>query len=87
MTIHADLGPSLESFVSSLVASGRYASPEEVLREALRLFQEREARLAALDAAIERGLADAAEGRVKPAAEVFDALEAKFQAMADVKRP
>ncbi len=39
MTIHADLGPSLESFVSGLVASGRYASPEEVLREALQLFQ------------------------------------------------
>ena len=36
---HADLGPSLESFVSGLVASGRYASPEEVLREALQLFQ------------------------------------------------
>jgi len=81
MTIHADLGASLESFVSSLVASGRYGSPDEVLREALRLFQERERRLAAL----ERGLADAAADRVKPAAEVFDALEAKYRATADAK--
>ena len=85
MTIHAELGSSLESFVSGLVASGRYGSPDEVLREALRLFQERETRIAALDAALERGLADAAAGRVKPAAEVFDALEAKYRAMADAK--
>jgi predicted transcriptional regulator len=34
---------------------------------------------------IERGFADIAAGRVTPAAEVFDALEAKFQAMADAE--
>ena len=56
------------------------------MREALRLFQEREARPASLDAAIERGLADAEAARVKPVAEVLDALEAKYQPMADVKR-
>lgn len=86
MTIHADLGAPLESFVSGLVASGRYRSPDEVLREAVRLFQEREAKLSALDAAIDRGLADVAAGRVTPAAEVFDALEAKYQAIADAAR-
>ncbi len=85
MTINADLGAQLETFVSGLVASGRYHSPDEVLREAVRLFQERETRLATLDAAIERGFADIAAGRVTPAADVFDALEAKFQAMADAK--
>ncbi len=73
----------LESFVRGLVASGRYPTSDEVLREAVRLFQEREATLAALDAAISRGLADVAAGRAAPAAEVFDALEAKYQAMAD----
>ncbi len=41
MTILADLGAQLETFVSGLVASGRYRSPDEVLREAVRLFQER----------------------------------------------
>jgi antitoxin ParD1/3/4 len=38
----------------------------------IRLMQERAARLAALEAAIARGLADADAGRVKPASEVFD---------------
>jgi antitoxin ParD1/3/4 len=82
MTIHADLGPQLEAFVSELIASGRYRSPDEVLREALRLFQERETELAALDAAIERGLADADAGRVTPAAEVFDELERLYPVLA-----
>jgi antitoxin ParD1/3/4 len=85
MTINANLGAQLETFVSGLVASGRYRSQDEVLREAVRLFQEREEKFATLDAAINRGLADVAAGRVTPAAEVFDALEAKYQAMADAK--
>ena len=34
--------PELERFVNSLVDDGRFASPEEVVREALRQMQERE---------------------------------------------
>ena len=78
----ADLGRPLESFIAKLVESGRYNSKSEVLREGVRLVQEREARLAALDASIARGLADAEAGRLKPAAEVFDRLEAKYRKMA-----
>jgi antitoxin ParD1/3/4 len=85
MTIQADLGSSLETFVSSLVASGRYSSENDVLREAVRLFQEREAKLVDLDAAIARGLADVAAGRVTPAAAAFEALDSKYQALADVQ--
>jgi antitoxin ParD1/3/4 len=79
--ISADLGQRLESFVSSLVESGRYNSKSEVLREGVRLVEEREARLAALDASIARGLADAEAGRTTPADEVFDRLEAKYRAL------
>jgi antitoxin ParD1/3/4 len=79
--ISADLGKQLESFVAKLVQSGRYNSKSEVLREGLRLIQEREARLAALDASIARGLADADAGRTKPAEEVFDRLARKYAAM------
>ena len=79
--ISADLGRPLESFIAKLVESGRYNSKSEVLREGVRLVQEREARLA-LDASIARGLADAEAGRLKPAAEVFDRLEAKYRKMA-----
>ncbi|WP_166040349.1 type II toxin-antitoxin system ParD family antitoxin [Sphingosinicella sp. YJ22] len=79
--ISADLG-QLESFVADLVEKGRYNSKSEVLREGVRLIQERERRLAALDASIARGLADADAGRTKPAEEVFDRLERKYRAMA-----
>jgi antitoxin ParD1/3/4 len=85
MAISADLGDALEAFVAKLVATGRYNSKSEVLREGVRLVQEREARLAALDAAITRGLGDADAGRVKPASEVFDRLEAKYRAQAEAK--
>ena len=80
MAVSADLGEVLESFVKKLVASGRYHSKSEVLREGVRLIQERETRLAALDASIARGLADADAGRVKPSSEVFDQLEAELAA-------
>ncbi|MDQ4087254.1 MAG: type II toxin-antitoxin system ParD family antitoxin [Pseudomonadota bacterium] len=80
--ISADLGDQLESFVSSLVRSGRYNSKSEVLREGVRLVQEREARLAVLDASVARALADVEAGRTRPAAEVFDRLEGKYSDLA-----
>ena len=79
--ISADLGQQLENFVAGLVATGRYNSKSEVLREGVRLIQDRETRLAALDASIARGLADADAGNTTPADEVFDRLEAKYRAM------
>lgn len=81
--ISADLGQHLETYVSRLVKSGRYNSKSEVLREGVRIIQDRETRLLALDASIERGLADADAGRTKPAADVFDRLEDKYRALAD----
>lgn len=83
MAMSADLGEALESFVNKLVASGRYHSKSEVLREGVRLIQEREARLAALDASITRGLADVDAGRVRPSSVVFDRLEAKLAVKTD----
>lgn len=77
MANSVELG-NLEGFVAELVRSGRYNSKSEVLREGVRLIQEREMRLAALDASIRRGLADADAGRVTAAATVFDRLEAKY---------
>ena len=84
MAQSVDLG-NLAGFDTELVKTGRYNSKSEVLREGVRLVQEREARLAALDASIRRGLGDAEAGRVKPASEAFDRLEAKYRAMADAK--
>ena len=80
MAISADLGAHLEGYVNELVTKGRYNSKSEVLREGVRLVQEREAKLAALDAALARGIADADAGRLRPADEVFDRLEARYKA-------
>jgi antitoxin ParD1/3/4 len=82
MASSANLGQHLESYVDELVKSGRYNSRSEVLREGVRLVEEREKRLAALDAALARGLADAEAGRVKPIEEVAARLKAKYAAMA-----
>lgn len=83
--ISADLGQQLESFVTKLVETGRYNSKSEVLREGIRLIQEREARLGVLDQALSRGVADADAGRVKPLGDVAARLEAKYQAMGRAK--
>jgi len=81
--ISADLGKQLETYIQQLVDTGRYGSKSEVLREGVRLIQDRETRLAALDASIMRGIADSDAGRTKPASDVFDRLETKYRAMAD----
>jgi antitoxin ParD1/3/4 len=55
------LGEHFEQLVNKLVDSGRYASASEVLRDSLRLLEEREklrdAKLKALRSAIAEGLA------------------------------
>jgi antitoxin ParD1/3/4 len=78
-----DLGDQLETFVTGLVASGRYASEDQVLREGVRLILEREARLASLDEAIAKGIAAADVGDAKQSSEVFARLEAKYRALAE----
>ena len=82
MAISAELGENLEKVVADLVENGRYNSKSEVLREGVRLVQEREARFRELEAKLQAGMDDIAAGRVKPAEEVFDRLIAKYEAMA-----
>jgi antitoxin ParD1/3/4 len=72
------LGEHFESFVKAQLASGRYENASEVLRDALRLMEERERRLSSLDAAIERGVADVKAGRVHAAEDVFSELRRAF---------
>ena len=79
MAISVELGEVLEKAVDDLLRNGRYNSKSEVLREGVRLVQEREAKLAALDAAIAKGIADADAGRVEPAEEVFKRLKARYK--------
>lgn len=57
--MNVSIGKRWEAFVDAAVESGRYGSASEVIREGLRLVEEREAKLQALrdtlNASIERG--------------------------------
>lgn len=53
------LGDRYDKFIAQLIEDGRYASASEVLREGLRLVEEREQKFDALRQAAERGDVDA----------------------------
>jgi antitoxin ParD1/3/4 len=76
------LGSHYETFIKRQLASGRYNNASEVVRDALRLMEEREKRLKSLDKMIARGIAEADAGLGRDADEVFDELEAKYAAPA-----
>src|SRR5208337_3285144 len=59
--------------------SGAYGSNSELIREALRGWLDRDRRLATLDTAIARGVADAEAGRAQPVDEVRDTWPEEFQ--------
>ena len=78
------------SLVEQLVACGRYQNASEVLREGLRLVEQREAedacRLEALRAAAQVGVADIEAGRFK----TFDSkasLRSHFKSVASKAKP
>lgn len=79
-----DLGERLEAFVSRLLADGHYESRTTILRESVKLLEERERKIAMLDAAIDRGLADLDAGRVLTLEEARTRLEARFGSAADL---
>jgi antitoxin ParD1/3/4 len=67
-TLNVSLTPELEKFVQSRVASGRYQTASEVIREGLRLLEEREqqrdAALKELRAKLRRGIEQADKGEL-----------------------
>ncbi len=87
MTLNVSLTPQLEELVKAKVASGMYNSASELVRDALRLLEERdqvrEMRLQALRKAVQEGI-DSGPGI--PADEVFDRLEKKYLALAEKKK-
>lgn len=80
--MNVSLTPELEKFVQEKVASGRYTSASEVVREALRLLErkeqrleEREQALQAFGAELDRRMAELDRGEGIPAEEVFAEIE------------
>jgi len=56
------LGEHWEAFIKSEVASGRYGSASEVVRDGLRALEERKSKLEALRAHLAEGATQAAQG-------------------------
>ena len=76
--MNVSLTPELEQYVHSKVKSGRYLSASEVVREALRLLEERdrlrEIRLATLQKEIAIGIEQIDRGEVVDGEEVIQEL-------------
>ena len=81
--MNVSLTPELENLVHSKVKSGRYLSASEVIREGLRLLEERdrlfELRLADLQQKVSVGVEQADRGELIDADDVFAELEADTQ--------
>jgi antitoxin ParD1/3/4 len=75
MASSVNLGEQLEAFITQAVKNGRYGSRSEVLREGVRLVQEREAKWARFEAEIQKGIDSADRGELIPVDEAFDELD------------
>jgi antitoxin ParD1/3/4 len=79
-TVNISITPELGAFLQRRVASGRYQTTSEVVREALRLLEsEEEGRaqaLVSLKAKLNRGAAEADRGELFDGDEVFAELKA-----------
>ena len=65
--MNVSVGKRWEEFIDALVKSGRYASATEVMREGLRLVEEREAKFKSLRETIEASLAEGGENTIAEA--------------------
>ncbi len=82
--MNVSVGERWESFVEQIVKEGRYASVSEVVREGLRLVEEREARLRDLRSHVRDAIAkggESSEGDIDAAVKArLDMWEQKRQA-------
>lgn len=60
--MNVSIGDRWEGFVESVVRTGRYSSASEVVREGLRLVEEREAKLQALQVTLNASIAEGGHG-------------------------
>ena len=68
----------MAQLVRDKVKSGAYGSNSEVIREALRAWIDRDRRVAALDSAIARGVADADADRVQSLEDIRASVTLRF---------
>jgi antitoxin ParD1/3/4 len=76
--MNVSIGERWESFVENAVKSGRYASASEVVREGLRLVEERETRLRALRDTLNASIAQGGHNIEADLVRALDAKEAEL---------
>lgn len=80
--MNVSITPELEAMVQDLVRSGRYTSASEVVREALRLFDDhrraRQSQLAAMHAQITASLDDVERGEIVEGADAMAHLRGRI---------
>ncbi len=76
--MNVSVGANWEAFIAGLVKEGRYASATEIMREGLRLVQEREEKRRALREMIDASIA---EGGSHSSEEVIAGIRARAEAM------
>jgi antitoxin ParD1/3/4 len=76
--MNVSVGERWEKFVEHAVKSGRYGSASEVVREGLRLVEEREARLRALSDTLNASIAEGGECTDDDVAVAIDAKAAEL---------
>lgn len=81
MTVNIHLTKELEQLVQNKVQSGRYNSASEVVREALRLMEERDLRKEEIRKLIAQSLESQRQGKLVDGEAVFDRLEAELNAL------
>lgn len=85
MASSVNLGPKLEATVDELVKNGRYGSRSEVLREGVRMVEEREVAIARFESEIMKGIEDAEAGRDEDIDVAFGRLIRKYEDMSAKK--
>ena len=73
--------PNLDESIEKLIASGRFESKEDVLREGVRLIEAEDEQWAELDATLIARADDLDTSDFVPAEEFFNRLSAKYKAM------
>jgi antitoxin ParD1/3/4 len=82
--MNVSIGDRWEDFVASIVKTGRYGSASEVVREGLRLVEEREAKLQALRDTLDTSIA---RGGAHGDDEVGAAIAARLDSWEQEKKP
>jgi antitoxin ParD1/3/4 len=90
-SLNVSLTPELDEFVQQRVASGRYQTASEVIREGLRLLEEqerqRDAAFAALKAKLKRGVEQAERGEFVTPEETLKQIEKLKEYRSSKSRP